>query len=129
MESEIRRHGVVIEPFLDAPLKPGGPGHSALLQSEGAVRKHVRHGRGNPDFEAQTDDRPLERLWHDSYNGEAALIQKNLAADDARVGSEFRLPKTMAEHGYRMAAGVLVLVLEKRSAEFTLHVQHLEVIR
>jgi hypothetical protein len=35
----------------------------------------------------------------------------------------------MAEHGYRMAAGVLVLVLEKRSAEFTLHVQHLEVIR
>jgi hypothetical protein len=116
---------------LVARLVQRGAGGEASVGDEAAPAAMLfRRGidvQGRPDLHVLQLGHLGCRRQH-ADDGEAAVVQRDIAADDLRVGAELTLPEAVAEHGDVVTAQLLVFRREE-AAEVRAEGQRLEKTR
>src|SRR5580700_5280823 len=99
-------------------IKQVADGHELRLH-------HDRH----PDFHAQSGLASLKQRRRNSHDRVGMLVELDRLAQNVAVRAEMRLPQTIADHRYRGASRLLILLGKKTAAEHRPYAQHIEIIR
>ena len=116
-------------PRRDTGGEAGVAAQPVVAPREAARAIHrLAHGGRQVHLEGESEDGALETFGGDADDGEVAIVQADLAADQIRVGGESLLPEAMAHHDDRVPSGIFVLFRLEEAAGGGLNSEGTEIV-